>query len=348
MRERVEISIKRENFGPLWPYVLNDQITDVDYNGRELWVTDLRRGRYPVKEHQVTEEFMDQFTHRIGNLVNKPFNKSNNLLEAETDTLRISIVHESVAVSGRSCCIRKALPKVRMTQEIMLKEGYLSEEMHDFLCNCIKVKMNLVFCGEPGVGKTECAKYFSQFIDGHDRVITIEDTCEWHYSQINPGKDCVELVVDEKEFSYAKAIKTSLRQNPTWLMLSEARSREVKYLLESWSTGVYGFTTIHTDDVRKIPDRIQNMMEVGRDATRLENSIYEFVNVGILIRKRVNDVGKIIRFVDQIGVFTRSHGINETTLLVENGERTLKKIPEELANKFKQKGIMNPFGEDNK
>lgn len=43
-----------------------------------------------------------------------------------------------------------------------------------------------------------------------------------------------------------------------------------------------GFTTIHLDDVRKLPDRIQNMMSDARDAERMENRIYRYVNVGIL------------------------------------------------------------------
>jgi hypothetical protein len=43
-------------------------------------------------------------------------------------------------------------------------------------------------------------------------VITIEDTPELHYKEINPEKDCVELMVSDG-FSYTTAIKTSLRQN---------------------------------------------------------------------------------------------------------------------------------------
>ena len=35
-----------------------------------------------------------------------------------------------------------------------------------------------------------------------------------------------------------------------------------------------GFTTIHLDDVRKLPDRIQNMMSDARDAERMESRIY--------------------------------------------------------------------------
>ena len=43
---------------------------------------------------------------------------------------------------------------------------------------------------------------------------------------------------------------------PNRVMLSEARSTEVKQLAECRTTGITGFTTLHTDDVRKIPDRI--------------------------------------------------------------------------------------------
>lgn len=125
------------------------------------------------------------------------------------------------------------------------------------------------FCGMPGIGKTECVKFFSQYVPGNERVITIEDTMEIRYSVTNPGKDCIEMRVNDR-FDYADAIKASLRLNPKWIMLSEARSKEVKYLLEGWSTGVRGMTTLHTDDVRNIPDRILNMLETRVDADRLE------------------------------------------------------------------------------
>ena len=93
------------------------------------------------------------------------------------------------------------------------------------------------------------------------------------------------------------------RMNPKWIMLSEARSKEVKYLLQSWSTGVRGMTTLHTDDVRNIPDRILNMLESRVDAERMENDIYQALDVGILIRKRRNEDGVVYRYIDQVCFF---------------------------------------------
>ena len=113
--------------------------------------------------------------------------------------------------------------------------------------NCVRAGMNFVFGGEPGAGKTESAKFFMQFIPKEERVITIEDSLEIHYADINPGADAVELRVGAG-FTYTDAIKASLRQNPKWLVVSEARSVEVTSLLEQWSTGVSGVTTILLDD----------------------------------------------------------------------------------------------------
>lgn len=73
----------------------------------------------------------------------------------------------------------------------------------------------------PGIGKTECVKFFSQFIPANERVITIEDTLEIRYAETNPGKDCIEMKVSEDVFGYSEAIKSCLRMNPKWIMLSE-------------------------------------------------------------------------------------------------------------------------------
>ncbi len=231
---------------------------------------------------------------------------------------------------------------MRLSVESALREEYCQKEVLALLINCVLSKMNMVFCGEPGCGKTECAKFFSQFIPAHERVITIEDNPEWHYSRINPGKDCVELRICG-DFDYTKAIKTCLRQNPAWIMLSEARSVEVKSLLECWSTGIRGFTTLHTDDVRKIPDRILNMMESRYDANRLENDVYSYVDVGVLLRRRKKTDGRVYRYMDQLCFFTREQGINMVSMLVWDGKLEKFKIPEGVRKIMSRYGIEEPF-----
>ena len=341
MSETITFALDEKHFGPFYRYLKQEEVTDIDYNGKNIWITDLERGRYPAPEIP-QERFISQFTHDIANCMNRPFNQANKVLEADTRELRISIVHSSAALSGISICIRKSPPILRNTVEELLENGYCSLEMMSFLVNCVKAKMNFVFGGTPGVGKTECAKFFMQFIPQNERVITIEDSLELHYGEIKPGSDFVEMRVGNG-FTYTDAIKTCLRQNPQWIMLSEARSVEVSYLLEQWSTGVNGFSTIHVKNIKELPDRLMNMMSEVRDVERMENRIYQFVNIGILIRCVKVGKGRLFRFIDQICLFAREQEKNRIYTLVEDGKLVSKEMPKEVQKQLERAGIYEPF-----
>ena len=332
---------KDENFGPLLPYVQDSQITDVNYNGSDVWVEHLEKGIYKA-DVELTQEFVNQFCLRIANLMSRQFNRNDNVLEAETDTLRISIIHPSVTDTGCSISIRKTPAIRRMTEADMIEQGYCTQETINFLKNGILAGMNSVFCGTPGTGTTELLKFLTQFIPIEQKVMTVEDNLEIHYKRINPGSNCVELKVDPSIFTYTDAIKAALRQNPQWVLLSEARSVEVKYLLECFSTGLHGLTTLHTDDTRKIPDRIENMMQDAYAASRMENDIYSFINVGVLLRKKVSG-NQVKRMIDQVCVFDRVGDKNIQHLLVEGGQVVSKELPENIRKKFEWSGIKDPF-----
>lgn len=335
-------NFKPEYFGPLLPLIEDDNITDINYNGEAVWIDDLSRGRYR-SDLRLEPEFVNQFCARVANVVSANFNKFDNLVEAETDTLRVSIIHESAARTGHSVSIRKTPAIRRMSRESMIRSGYCSPEILSLLANCARGHMNMVFCGLPGSGKTELLKYLTRFVPPDEKVITVEDNLEIHYRDINPGSNCVELKVHPELFSYTKAIKAALRQNASWIMLSEARSSEVRYLLESLSTGLHGMTTLHTDDVRKIPDRVLNMTRDSYSAARIENDVYSFINVGALLRKKLTPDNKIHRYIDQVCFFDRAGGANTKTMVVEDGRMTGSDLPDNIKRKFRLYGVGDPF-----
>lgn len=331
------LAVQDEDYGPLLPFIKDENITDINWNGKALWIDDIEKGRYYV-DAKLSNKFISIFCQKISNAVNESFNKYYPLLEAETDTLRISIVHETVTNTGYSISIRKT-PPVRKISKETIENGYCDLELDLFMQSCIKAGISIVVCGIPGTGKTEYIKYLTQYIDKKQRVITVEDNLELRYSLINPGHDCVELKVDT-DFTYGQAIKTSLRQRPDWIVLSEARSREVQYLLESGSVGTGCMTTIHTDRATNIPDRIMNML--GANNGDKENNIYTFFQVGVLIVKKEVD-GKIIRRVQEVSLFDREEGVNKIKVLYRDGAFLSRKIPISIVRKFKQYGIENPL-----
>lgn len=328
----MRIEFNNEHFGRLREFIENPQVTDINYDGSIVWIDDLQKGKYSTNI-RLSSSFINQFCTRIANTVSKNFNKSEPVLEAETDTLRISIIHESVAHSGTAISIRKTPTSCRLTEKLIKESEYCSEEILNFLELCVKSHLNMVFCGLPGSGKTELLKYLTRYIPREEKVITVEDNLEIHYTQINPFHHCVELKVDEEVLTHKAAIKVSLRQNPEWILLSEARSVEVRELLESFSTGLHGLTTLHTDDVRKIPDRVLNMIQDSYSANRLENDVYSFINVGVLIRKTIKD-GKIRRYIDQICVFDRYCKNNICVMIVDDGQMLEYQLPPNIVKKF--------------
>ena len=341
--------LKRQDYGILYPYIVSEKVTDINWNGRQLWIDDLEKGRYLASEI-LSEVFVERFVLLLSNVSSLPFNRANPVLEAETEELRISIVHPSVAHSGATISLRK-IPAVRRLEKAeMIQEGYCSKEICQFLIHCMQAHCSIAICGLPGAGKTELLKFLTKYIPATERVVTIEDILEIHYQKINPNKDCIEMKVAEN-FTYTEAIKACLRQYPKWIILSEVRSKEVRYLLESLSTGTYGLTTLHTDDVRNIPDRIKNMSEGKEDLNRIENDTYRFIDIGILVKSMVDEEGKIRRKIDQIAVFDRygkdwQETINEIRMIVEDGKIVSKKFPANIMRKFEEIGIRNPFEGD--
>lgn len=334
------LKIQDSDYGALLPFIKNKQITDINWNGKALWVDDLENGRYKV-DVQLNKEFIEVFSKKISNSVNRNFNKYEPLLEAETEELRISILHEKVTNTGRSISIRKTPATRRINKQKAIQDGYCTAMMDTFMQACIQAGMSIIVCGVPGTGKTEYIKYLTQYINKEQRVITVEDNLEIRYSKINPESDSLELKVDE-DFTYAKAIKASLRQRPDWIVLSEARGREVKYLLESTSTGTGCMTTLHTDTVTKIPDRIINMM--GSEGKEKEDTIYSFFNVGVLVTRCI-EKDKITRKISQICIFDREKDINKMQMIYADGKVMNTKLPYNFMYRFKEHGIKNPFKE---
>ena len=53
------MEIGKEYFGCLWRYVDNPEITDIDFNGSALWLTNIYNERYCASENFVAEHMTD-------------------------------------------------------------------------------------------------------------------------------------------------------------------------------------------------------------------------------------------------------------------------------------------------
>lgn len=334
-----------EKFGPLKKYITDTTITDIDYNGSDVWLTNIQNEHWKEESLRLDEIFVQRLVQNIANSESKEFNQKNAFLEVETDDLRISIVHKSIAQTGTSFCIRKT-PKVeRIKEKYAIDTKYANKEILCLLANCVKAHMNIIICGEPKAGKTELAKFISGYIPDSERVITIEDVLEWHYKALHPTADVIEMKMN-KDYDYSDGIIASLKQNPAWIMIAETRGKEIKHLIQSFTTGVNGITTLHTDDVRKIPERMVNMSEDSTNPERMENTIFSFIDVGILVSLKIDENGRQYRVIDQIAFFANENGVHQTNVVVEDGSFYRNAMPISIEGKFKRAKIEHPLKND--
>lgn len=322
-------------------YLEDEQITDINWNGKELWIDDLDKGRF-LADTKLSHKFIVNFTVRLANLMNSSFNRHTPLLEAETGDLRISVIHESVAKTGRSISIRKTPAVKRLNKRTMLETGFCTEEICNFMENAVKSHCSIIVCGLPSVGKTEYLKALTAYIPPYERVATIEDNLEIHFKELNPRHDCVELKITEN-FPFETAISSCLRHNVKWTLLSEARGKEVVHLMNNLSNGTWCMTTLHTDNVRKIPDRMANMVGGGMAGERFINNVYSFLDIGVLISSNVRNTEKITRKIEQVCVICREGESNVLSVFYEGGKLVKDALTQEILYKFQKSGITNPF-----
>jgi len=293
------------DFGPLKEFLENEDITDVSYtNGGQIWLKTLSKGVYKIERPEITNALMEKLAFQCSNVMGKTFNMAHPFLDAESSELRLNFVHDSIATNGIACVIRKTLARIRLNKEKLLDEQYVTEELHDFLIQCVIGHANIIISGETGSGKTELVKYLASHTKEYEKIITIEDTLELHLDRIFPHRDIVSMKTNNIA-SYTEVLVTCMRQNPRWILLSEVRSGEaVMAVRNSISSGHNIISTIHSDKAASIPMRMYSLLETNQDIDQFLKSIHRYIQLGIHVKSFMSaELGRYQREIMEVVEF---------------------------------------------
>jgi type IV pilus assembly protein PilB len=133
--------------------------------------------------------------------------------------------------------------------------------------------------GPTGSGKTTTLYAMLNDCNREDtKIITVEDPVEYDLEGI------VQVPVnDEIEVTYAKVLRTILRQDPDVILVGEIRDRETaQTAIEASLTGHLVFSTLHTNDA---PSAVTRMTDIGVEPFLLSATIE-----GILAQRLVRRV----------------------------------------------------------
>ena len=178
------------------------------------------------------------------------------------DGSRINIIIPPLSLDGPVITIRKFLKELKNIDDL-IRMGTLDHRMGEFLIACIKAKINIVFSGATGAGKTTTLNVLSSYIPNKDRMITIEDTAELHLSQDHVVRlEARQPSIEGKgEVLIRDLFKNSLRMRPDRIILGEIRGAEALDMLQAICSGHKGsLSVLHANSPQDVIYRLETMV----------------------------------------------------------------------------------------
>lgn len=293
----------------------SDTITDIQTRGNEIWVTDIYKGLHRVELNEYSDmakeelnTLIDKIPHQIAMQMDSSFNEGSPMLDGEwiyknKARLRFNAIHYAFTSDKKNAIALRVTPLgLRVNEETIFKDNYATEESINLLAALIASGCNVFIMGLTGAGKTELLRYISRFIKNTEAIITMEDTLEADLKGLYPEKDVLALKSSDR-ISYSDLLRSCLRQNPDWIIVSETRGQEIVDLLESVSTGHKIITTVHGDSAMNLPNRIIDMAKVdGSEANRMYKQVHTNIDIAIYIHY-YNDESGSHRQIAEIAEF---------------------------------------------
>jgi len=289
----------------LSPFLNDPEITDISYNGVSFFYVHNEKGRLKANINVTSEEVLN-FIRQIANFSEKQFSYTTPTLDVSIDKFRINAIHSSIVrvENDKSCSFSLRIGSKET--RIVPNSEFIDLKSEKFLVDCLQKEESIVIAGPTGSGKTELQKYLLSKLKKFSRVIVIDniqelenlrqyedlDLTSWQISPNNPNASMEEL------------IKNALRSNPDWLVVAEARSKEMNEVLTSVMTGHPIITTIHAKSLQAIPKRICRMIMSADTTQKYEDildDVYEHIKYYVYLNRKFSDDGKVHRYIESIG-----------------------------------------------
>ena len=281
--------------------ILKDEsITDIGYNGKEL-IIESNDNKYVFDTNfEVTEDYIVRLVSKFATSNQKEFTNKQPIFDGLFENIRINAVHSqnTAPESGTTMALRVVRPRLALTEDNF--DGFAPRFMLDFFEAAAKARANMVISGSTGTGKTELHKLISRYIPFEDRILLIEDTPETFMKEMFPDKDVYSWVTSH-DVGVTKLIKAGLRNNPSWIMVTETRGDEAYEMIQAVLSGHSIITSLHATNARAIPTRLVNMAKMGYELSEeaLIEDISRYFQFGVHIKK-TRYKGMVIRYLSEL------------------------------------------------
>jgi pilus assembly protein CpaF len=265
--------------GPLTPLLDDDDVWEIMINAPD---------QIFVKRHQGPSGYHNEVFHDDEHVIrtltkildeastnHRKLDASEGLQDAQLDNgARLHIVHGDIARGGHVMVnIRKFTGVPFRSLHQLVERDMLSPQVATFLHACVRSKLSIVFAGAPGSGKTTLLSCCAAALDPSLRVVIAEEVFEADVPVANVAQMQTRAArSDRPAVDLRRLVSGFLRMAPDVAIVGEVRDREALPLLLTLSSGVKGFTTIHSGSARQALTRLRFICQLSDVASDLPMS----------------------------------------------------------------------------
>jgi len=294
--------------GPLEPLLKDPTITDILVNGHDRVFVE----RYGVLEASAVrfkdERHLLRIIQKIVSAVGRRIDESSPMVDARlADGSRVNAVVPPLAIDGSLLSIRK-FARVPIGMDRLVEIGSIPIQVAEVLKAIVGSRRNVLISGGTGSGKTTLLNAMSAFIDGRERIVTIEDSAELQLQQ----NHVVRLetrppnIEGKGEVPQRDLVKNALRMRPDRIIVGEVRAGEAFDMLQAMNTGHDGsMTTVHANTPRDALSRVEQMIGMsGIDipAKSSRAQISSALNVVIQVARLADGRRKLVSVSELTGM----------------------------------------------
>jgi pilus assembly protein CpaF len=294
--------------GPLEPLLADETITDILVNGyRTVFVE-----RSGLLEKEATrfqdEKHLLRIIQKIVSAVGRRIDESSPFVDARlADGSRVNAIVAPLAIDGSLLSIRK-FAKKRISMQRLTELGSVPAPIAEVLSAIVRSRRNVLISGGTGSGKTTLLNALSSFIDGRERIVTIEDSAELqlqqeHVARLETRPPNIE---GRGEVTQRDLVKNALRMRPDRIIVGEVRAGEAFDMLQAMNTGHDGsMTTVHANTARDALARVEQM--IGMSGVEVSNAsaraqIASAVNIVVQIGRQADGRRRLLSLAEITGM----------------------------------------------
>jgi pilus assembly protein CpaF len=283
-----------------------NDITDISFNGESIFYQSSRYGRKKAL-FTLTYEEAYQLIKQLANLMNMPFTYMDAIVDMSIARYRIFAVGPSVSRKQYEPSLTFAIRIHPIENHVVMKFLNKDTSWFPLFKFLIDHDVSIVIAGKTGSGKTQLQKELLMLMDEAKRVIILDNILELDGLFI-PHLDLSVWQI-KSMYSIQKMVEGALRSHPDWLMIAESRGAEFKEVLRSVKTGHPIITTLHSDRLDHVYERMVSMLLIDESISHADQLKVEVKTAfPVLVQLVTHEIdGAIHRLIEQVSI--NHHGI---------------------------------------